>query len=59
MYYANEHDSIYGYPDEITYEEVAGYRFKSVELNEGETTAIVTYYDGEEEKKMEYEVPEI
>lgn len=59
VYYADEHDSIYGYPDEIHYDELAGYRFKTVEMNEDETIAIVTYYDGDEEKKMEYEIPEI
>lgn len=58
-YYDSKHDSLYGYPDEITYEELSGYQFKSVELNEDMTKAIVTYYDGDEEKKMEYEIPDV
>lgn len=57
VYYEDEHDSIYGYPEEIQYEELGGYEFKSVELNEDKTVATVTYYDGEEEKTMEYEIP--
>lgn len=59
VYYEDEHDSIYGYPDEIPYEELAGYQFTSVELNENETIAIVTYYDGDEEKTWEYEIPKM
>ena len=58
-YYDSKHDSLYGYPDEISYEELEGYRFKSVELNEEETIATVTYYDGDEEKTMEYEIPDV
>lgn len=59
MYYDNRHDSLYGYPEEIQYGELAGYRFKSVELNDDKTLATVTYYDDEEEKTMEYEIPEM
>lgn len=59
MYYDSRHDSIYGYPKEIQYQELAGYRFKSVELNDDKTLATVTYYDGEEEKTIEYEIPSL
>ena len=57
-YYDSRHDSIYGTAEEIEYTELEGYRYKSVELNEDKTKAIVTYYDGEEEKTFEYEIPE-
>jgi len=58
-YYENKHDSIYGYTDEIVYNELECYRFGSIELDEDQTKVIVTYYDGEEEKRMEYEIPEV
>lgn len=59
VYYDDRHDSIYGVPDEIQYMELAGYEFKSVELNEDKTKAIVTCYNGEEEITMEYVIPEM
>ena len=58
-YYESKHDSFYGYSETIEYSELKGYRFGAIELNEDQTKAIVTYYDGTEEKKMEYEIPEI
>lgn len=57
-YYENMHDALYGLPEEIVYTELQGYRFKSVKLNKDKTQALVTYYDGEEEKSLEYELPE-
>lgn len=57
-YYDNMHDAMYGIADEIEYTELEGYRYKSVKLSKGKTKAIVTYYDGEEEKTYEYEIPE-
>lgn len=56
MYYEDEHDALYGLPEEITYTELEGYEYRSVILNVEKTKAIVTYYDGVEEKKMEYEI---
>lgn len=58
-YYESKYDSLYGLPDEILYEELKGYKFKSLELNEEQTISTVTYYDGEEEKTWEYEIPNI
>lgn len=58
-YYENQHDSVYGLPEEIVYTELEGYRFKSLVLDEAQTKAIVTYYDGEEEKIFEYVIPEV
>lgn len=58
-FYKNQHDSMYGLPEKIVYTELTGYRFKSLELNEEQTKAIVTYYDGEEEKIYEYVIPEV
>lgn len=59
MYYKSKYDSIYGLPEEIFYTELAGCRLKSLELNKEKTIATVTYYDGEEEKVMEYEIPDV
>lgn len=59
VYYEDEQDTVFGYPDEIRYEGLNGYCFKSVELNADMTVATVTYYDGEEEKTMEYEIPDV
>ena len=59
MYYKDEHDALYGLPQEITYTELEGYEYHSVILNAESTKAIVTYLDGEEEKKMEYEIPKL
>lgn len=59
VYYDSRHDSIYGLPDEIVYTELDGFLFKSLELSEDGSKAIVTYYDGAEEKTMEYEIPEV
>lgn len=58
FYYDSRHDSLYGLADEIQYAELEGYVFKAVELSEDKKRAIVTYYDGTEEKTMEYEIPE-
>lgn len=59
VYYKNRYDRAYGLPEEFVYTELAGYRFKALELNKDKTIATVTYYDGEEEKVMEYEIPEV
>lgn len=56
-YFDSYHDAMYGLADEIEYTELEGYEFKSIELSKDETRAIVTYYDGEVEKTMEYEIP--
>jgi len=58
-YFDNKYDSHTELGAEIQYDELAGYRFKSVELNADMTAAIVTYYDGVEEKKMEYIIPDV
>lgn len=58
-YYENRHDTMYGLPDEIVYTELAGYPFKALEINEDETVATVTYYDGAEEKSYEYQIPDV
>lgn len=52
--YEDEMDSITGLPEETQYLELQGYGFESVKLSEDKTKAIVTYYDGEEEKVFEY-----
>ena len=57
MYYKDEHDALYGLPQELTYTELEGYEYRSVVLNADNTKAIVTYFDGKEEKKMEYKIP--
>lgn len=58
-YYESRHDSIFGLPEEIVYTELAGYPYKSLELSKDKSTAIVTYYDGTEEKEMCYEIQEV
>lgn len=58
-YYESSFDSFFGTTERIVYNELKGYRFGAIELNEDQTKAIVTYYDGSEEKKMEYEIPEV
>lgn len=58
-YFDNKYDSHTELGDEIQYDELAGYRFKSVELNADMTAAIVTYFEGDEEKKMEYIIPDV
>lgn len=58
-YYKDEHDAVYGLPEEIVFTELEGYQYRSVILNVEKTKAIVTYYDGVEEKKMEYEIPKV
>lgn len=58
-YYESKHDAVTGTADYIVYEELQGYKFKSLELNADQTIATVTYYDGEEEKTREYEIPEV
>ncbi len=57
LYYKDEYDSHVGLPEEILFEELQGYEFKSLELNEDKTIAIVTYFDDGEEKIKEYEIP--
>ena len=59
MYYENEEDAIYGLPKEIIYTELEGCEYRSVNLNAENTKAIVTYFDGKEEKRMEYEIPKM
>lgn len=59
VYYKNKYDSTHGLPEEVVYEELAGYEFKSLKMNEEKTIAIVTYFDGEEEKNIEYEIPQV
>jgi len=59
VYHTSKHDAFYGLPDEIVYKELQGYKFKSLELNEEQTIATVTYYDGDEEKTREYVIPEM
>lgn len=59
MYYEDEHDAMYGLPEEIIYKELQGYEYRFVILNVEKTKAIVTYYDGVEEKEMEYEIPKM
>ena len=59
MYYENEEDAMYGLPKEITYTELEGCEYRSVSLNAENTKAIVTYFDGKEEKRMEYEIPKM
>lgn len=58
-YYEDEQDSFCGLPEYITYTELAGYPYKSLELSKDMSTATVTYYDGTEEKEAIYEVPEV
>ncbi len=58
-YYESQHDSVFGLPEEIVEDNLEGYFYKSVELSSDKTKAIVTYYDGGEEKQMEYMVPEV
>jgi len=59
FYYEDEHDALFGLPEEITYPELKGYEYRFVILNVEKTKAIVTYYDGKEEKKLEYEIPKM
>ena len=59
MYYKDEHDAMYGLPQEITFTELEGYEYRFVILNVEKTKAIVTYFDGKEEQKMEYEIPKV
>ncbi len=59
VYYENQHDSVFGLPESIVYTELAGYQYISLELSEDKSKAIVTYLDGEEEKVMEYLIPEV
>lgn len=58
-YYESEEVAQSTLPESIEYEELKGYQYKSLELNEDKTIAIVTYYDGEEEKTWEYEIPDV
>lgn len=59
MYYKDEHDAMYGLPQEMVFTELEGYEYRYVVLNVEKTKAIVTYFDGKEEKKMEYEIPKV
>jgi len=59
-YYESRHDSMYGFPEAIVYEELAGYEYKDLELINGETQAVVTYLDEKgEEKRFVYDIPEV
>lgn len=58
-YYESQHDSIFGLPEKIVYKELEGYLYKSLELNADKTKATVGYYDGEEEKVLVYEIPDV
>ncbi len=60
-YYESQHDSVYGLPEVITYNELTGkgYLYKDLELSKDKSKALVTYYDGTEEKMMEYEIPDV
>ncbi len=58
-YAKSKHDLAMGRVEDLIYKELQGYEFKSLELNEDKTIAIVTYYDDGEEKIKEYEIPEV
>lgn len=57
-YYTSQHDTMYGLPDKILFMELAGYEYKSLELTDSGTKAVVTYYDEGEEKTYTYDIPE-
>lgn len=57
-YYKDRHDSMYGLPESMEYSELQGYEYRGITLNTDKTKAVVTYYDGKEEKSMEYEIPQ-
>lgn len=59
MYYDSEHDSMCGLPEEIPFEELEGYEYRGISLREDEKCFEVLYYDGTEEKTMEYEIPKV
>ena len=52
-------DSITGLPEEIQFPELEGYEYKGIALKKDKTCFQVTYYDGEVEKTLEYEIPEV
>lgn len=56
--YEDKHDSLYGYPDEQEFIELAGYEFVEVSLNQEQTQAVVSYMDDGETNSMVYDIPE-
>lgn len=58
-YYKDEDDSENGFHKEITYNDLKGYVFETVELNEDSTKVIVTYSAGEHTHTKEFEIPQI
>ena len=58
-YYDSMQDSITGLPEEIQFPELEGYEYKGIALRKDKKCFQVTYYDGEEEKTFEYEIPEV
>ncbi len=58
-YYDSMQDSITGLPEEIQFPELEGYEYKGIALKKDKKRFQITYYDGEEEKTFEYEIPEV
>ena len=58
-YYEDEKDVMYGFPKEITYVDLKGYVYESLELNEDNTKVIVTYSVGEHTRTKEFEISQI